>query len=263
MGCGLTLPRCATSQTHRTQGAAGAAPLFYFAPLRHLRHPLIGEGEVPQWRSTTATTRAQPHHPAAQGRTSPTARQPYARLLTGIRCIEDHQQHRQDSPTACEGKGGIDLNAIDTAITSRLTSSLGQFASNACDYSVCVRLAASNDVIIVIAPHRPAPTSCPHARYNERKGQHLQGCSASGPVIECHGKGFRARSLMNFNTLGSRRARATYGCRCCRPDIPHDLKTNLKIEGVAGKSQALADKYLNRLFRGPFLEILCHQQFHR
>jgi hypothetical protein len=54
MGYRMILDGCATSLTRRTPGAAGAADMKHFAPLRHLRHPLIGEGKVPQWRNTAS-----------------------------------------------------------------------------------------------------------------------------------------------------------------------------------------------------------------
>jgi hypothetical protein len=80
MGYGLMAEDCATLRNRRTQGAAGAADMKHFAPLRHLRHPLIGEGKVAQWRTTSS--RAYPEHSAAQGRTAPAACRPSARLVT-------------------------------------------------------------------------------------------------------------------------------------------------------------------------------------
>jgi len=66
MGCGLKTEPCATFATCRAHGAAGAATPSHFAPLRHLRHPLIGEGQVPQWRNTTARARAATHSGGAR-----------------------------------------------------------------------------------------------------------------------------------------------------------------------------------------------------
>jgi hypothetical protein len=63
----LTTERCATSTTRRTQGAAGAASPKHFAPLRHLRHPLIGESKVPQWRNTASRAAHTPAAPRPAG----------------------------------------------------------------------------------------------------------------------------------------------------------------------------------------------------
>jgi hypothetical protein len=54
MGYRLTGSVCSTSINRRTQGGAGDALSIHFAPLRHLRHPLIGEREVAQWRTTAS-----------------------------------------------------------------------------------------------------------------------------------------------------------------------------------------------------------------
>lgn len=86
MGYRMTLENCATFQTRRNQGGAGDASQRRFAPLRHLRHLLIEEGQVTQVERVLS--RAHPQHPAAKGRTTPAACRPSARLIT-----EQARQH--------------------------------------------------------------------------------------------------------------------------------------------------------------------------
>ena len=60
MGYMIASPDRVTTARWSKRGGAGGAPLIDFAPLRHLRHPLIGEGEVSQWSSATTRARAFP-----------------------------------------------------------------------------------------------------------------------------------------------------------------------------------------------------------
>jgi hypothetical protein len=61
VGYRLTNDLCATLETRRNEGGAGDATPIHFAPLRHLRHPLIGEGRVEQRRTTASSARISPH----------------------------------------------------------------------------------------------------------------------------------------------------------------------------------------------------------
>jgi hypothetical protein len=281
MGYVMPYKNCVTLFKCRIKGGAGGATPIDFAPLRHLRHPLIGEGQVAQWRTTS---RAHPQHPAAKGRTSPAACRPSARLVTGNYSKHRDRQISRDLANgygivpqclaARRSEGGIDLVRPSTIVTPRKPLDCGAAAHSARDHWQTRILEGRADgntlrlAVNLVTPALPCASrlainhGCTpqnplqdkqtsrqrHLSADQREGVFARDAAASFTLVE---RKTRTRGA-NRSTPGE-----TLPCEATIIDIIQEIDRGRG----AGRGDSLAVRIidLSSLVRGAFQKICCRR----
>jgi hypothetical protein len=240
MGYRLTSRICATSINRRTQGGAGDAASINFAPLRHLRHPLIGEGKVAQWRTTAS--RARLNTPAA-----PRPAGAYGWPTMALACSGDRRTQRVPYRAACFEKGEIALIPGSCACISAIgglstrPQRVGSGAKTRIQYQ-------RRNALAITASADTVPTR-QHALCDKAA---FIGISSTRPHDDKSRVGFYARGLPHSLTfLGSNGARQALALCEKRQRYAGFEAKDRGGAGVGGKLRPVRFIDLLPRFRGP------------